>query len=728
MASNLDVYAPCPCGSGKKVKFCCSAALPEMDRIVRLHDKGQLRPALDALAKLAEQFPNAPIISITRVQLLMEGQLFTHAADEMREFLKLHPESGNGTALLALARFMDVGFHDAKPEIHRAFQVCQQSAPDVLASLAMHLGDDFGRRNPMACREHFGLALRLTTDAEERQQLFSQLMKLDSSPEFPYPLRGTHHLERLDPVEGLEKELKNAYRLSISGCWEISAKLFQKLADKAPTNWAVWKNIGLCRAWDDNPSGAAEAFHKAAELAPDFESAVECETMAQLLELGQIEETVPVKISRYRLSSVGRALSILDQLPRVVRLQIPKEDAPNGVRTLARYFVLDIPAPADSEPVRDDNLPVVQTEITIYLVANPNRVEEGILSLFGVECAARTESTQFVETALASELVSEPPAPQHDHDHGPDCDHDHDHDAAPVLKREAVSRRVLAELMPMQHREYFGSRLSMTERRERFRRDCVKFVKETWSRTALKRLGGKTPREAAADPALRVKVAAAIHSLQGIDYGSTFFVNFDELRTEWGVQHEQPSVFNDQTINALSTMQSHRLPLKELSLEQLGHVLQRAMLVRHAPFTYAVLKETVSRGLEHLQGMTKPLFFKTIADVSRELGHTAEAAEWAKQGRLEADRGDDFRVKLECATREFEIRLEAPNDPELPAIIDRLWHYFGEKIPNLRDGLEPLLRSHNLPIPGRTASGILLPDSMLVGAGNSTAPRLILPD
>lgn len=368
MASNLDVYSPCPCGSGKKVKFCCAAVLPEMDRIVRLHEKGQLQVALDALSKLGLQFPNVPIIPITRVQLLMEGSLFSVAVDEMREFLKRHPECGNGAALLALARFMDVGFHDAKPEIHRAFQVCQQNAPDVLASLAMHLGDDFARRNPMACREHFGLALRLTTDAEERKQLFSQLMKLDSSPSFPYPLRGTHHLERLDPVEGLEKELKSAYRLSMAGCWEISAKLFQKLADRVPTNWAVWKNIGLCRAWDDNCGGSAEAFHKAAELAPDFESAVECETMAQLLELNTIEDTLALKIARYRLKTLSRSLSILDGNPRLVRMDVPRNEPANGPKTLARYLVLDFPAPADSEPVRDDNVPTILGEISVYLV------------------------------------------------------------------------------------------------------------------------------------------------------------------------------------------------------------------------------------------------------------------------------------------------------------------------------------------------------------------------
>ena len=66
MTSKMDVYALCPCGSGKKVKFCCHAVLGEMDKVARLHETKQSAQALSVLERLAEKHPEAPIVFITR--------------------------------------------------------------------------------------------------------------------------------------------------------------------------------------------------------------------------------------------------------------------------------------------------------------------------------------------------------------------------------------------------------------------------------------------------------------------------------------------------------------------------------------------------------------------------------------------------------------------------------------------------------------------------------------
>ena len=159
MAPKMDVYALCPCGSGKKIKFCCQDALKEMDRIARLHEGRQTEKALELLDELVAEYPSAPILPITRAQLLMEEERFDEAASVMGDFLKEHENNANGTGLYALARFMDVGFHEARPDIHRAFQVCAQSSPEIVASLAAQIAEDVLQSNSMAAREHLALAL-----------------------------------------------------------------------------------------------------------------------------------------------------------------------------------------------------------------------------------------------------------------------------------------------------------------------------------------------------------------------------------------------------------------------------------------------------------------------------------------------------------------------------------------------------------------------------------------
>src|SRR3990172_4643106 len=42
----VDPYAPCPCGSGKKFKFCCSDLVGEIEKIHRMIEGDQPRAAL----------------------------------------------------------------------------------------------------------------------------------------------------------------------------------------------------------------------------------------------------------------------------------------------------------------------------------------------------------------------------------------------------------------------------------------------------------------------------------------------------------------------------------------------------------------------------------------------------------------------------------------------------------------------------------------------------------
>jgi hypothetical protein len=55
----LDQYSICPCGSGKKVKFCkCAEHLSEMAKIDRMVDGDQSVAALDKINQLLKTFPN----------------------------------------------------------------------------------------------------------------------------------------------------------------------------------------------------------------------------------------------------------------------------------------------------------------------------------------------------------------------------------------------------------------------------------------------------------------------------------------------------------------------------------------------------------------------------------------------------------------------------------------------------------------------------------------------
>jgi tetratricopeptide (TPR) repeat protein len=706
MASQPDVYSPCPCGSGKKIKFCCGAVLGQLDKVARLHEAGQPDQALKSLDRLAEKNPDAPIVEITRAQLLMENSRFDEAARCMRTFLKDNPDSGHGTGLLAFARFMDVGFHEAKPEIHRAFQMCAQTSPDVVASLAAQIADEVFRQSSLSAREHLALALRLTGDSEERDLLIRELMKIDGAAEIPYPMRGSHSLAPVaDVPEESQKDLRSAVRLSMLGCWEIAAKLFHKLTEVNPDDWGLWKNIGLCRAWDTDHSSAADALHQAAELAPEYEQAVECETLAQLLELPEIEDQCEVIAARYKLKSTSHALSLLDGVDRLERLHDLPEQNDARPQIVARYLALEFPHPGDSEPVAEDTVPKVQAEVSIFELQVEEGGSQGVLSVIAPESQERSLVMDLIEETLA--------------DHIEPLKTDDEDETDPVLYSEHAVRTVLMELMPSQERKYFGKRIDINQRREHAAKDAHEFVQETWCNRPLRRLGGKSPREAMEDPELSVDLAAAVHVLEAVSDVAVLYVDMRTVRESLKIAPEKPLEVDDDTVlNSVTIMQSHRLPLKELTTFQLNHIVKRALMIRHVPFACAVLNEVANRDLDELTAMTRDQFLVSIAQVCREMGRREDALRWIAQGRSEAD-ADNFEDQLNWTMREFQFRIEDRNDQELPGLVDRLWNFYGEKLPAIRESIEPVLKELSIPIPGESASGLVLPGD------SSPAPAVV---
>ena len=47
--AGIEPYAPCPCGSGQKFKWCCHKVEAHADRSQRLFESGQVDAAIEAL-------------------------------------------------------------------------------------------------------------------------------------------------------------------------------------------------------------------------------------------------------------------------------------------------------------------------------------------------------------------------------------------------------------------------------------------------------------------------------------------------------------------------------------------------------------------------------------------------------------------------------------------------------------------------------------------------------
>ncbi|MFZ9825113.1 MAG: SEC-C metal-binding domain-containing protein, partial [Gemmataceae bacterium] len=57
----VDLYAPCPCGSGKKFKWCCVDIWGQIEKVYETFSNGQAETALIQIAPEHHEFRGSPI-------------------------------------------------------------------------------------------------------------------------------------------------------------------------------------------------------------------------------------------------------------------------------------------------------------------------------------------------------------------------------------------------------------------------------------------------------------------------------------------------------------------------------------------------------------------------------------------------------------------------------------------------------------------------------------------
>ncbi|HUG92796.1 MAG TPA: SEC-C metal-binding domain-containing protein [Planctomycetaceae bacterium] len=690
----IDAYDQCPCGSGKKFKFCCHRVTDEIEKVAKLLENHQPRAALQITERVEKQFPEVPWAPICGALVLLEDDEPQAARQKLEALLQAHPEHPYGLALFAAADLRVSGLPAAWPAVYRAFQRAAEVAPDVIAGLALGIAGEMYRRDHfLAARQHLALALRVLRERAE-QDVFMRLLQFDSNQDIYYPLRSVHELASCAAEGQLGREIRKASALAQLGCWGPAARVFARAAEEDPQNAGLWQNVGLCRAWDGDDHGAAQALHQAARLLDgDFEAAVELETLGQLLDLITSEDRVRVLSAQYRVQSVSRLLTQLQKHERLVRMQVQRREDNAEPTPAGTFRILDRPQ-LDELPdgARPQDLPLVVAHLSIY-DADPAGDEPPFAFISGLEGEALDAARQLFESAAAGLAV--PMA-------GEDA----------LIEVDTLPR----ELQPLQGQRLFPADAPGTERRRLEDANWQRLIDDVWSHQPLAALNGISPREAATNPAMRLSLAAAIFVLDAYGDRGQYSLDVPRLRQQFGIEPPRPFDLAAQTPLAnVSVMQMSRLPVDRLSDEQLVYTFNRALLIYYGRFLYAVLKELASRTSCH-DRVDLNRAYLTLVDLCRTRFDRQEAFHWLEQGRQASKNSEKaFELALQWDMRELMLRLDDPSDPEIQPLAERIKRAYGPKLPNIRQYVESLLYLHHAgPLPASM--------SEMAASESSTAP------
>ena len=563
----LDRYAYCPGGTGKKIKFCCSDLVAELEQIQRTLEGEQRLAALDRVRKSRAQHGDRACL--LAIECLLEDDLEQtdkHAAT-LAVFAEKFPTNPVVLAETSLSLADAEGPQAGVVPLQRAIAAINEQIPGRVFEAIGILGRLLvGRGLIMSGRAH--LLLELALSGGEAQTTLELLTRISRADDVPLMLKDDHHLELPPPGFAATAEFDAALKLAQRGAWLAAAERFEALIPKAGDLPGVWHNIGLLKAYVADHAGAAAAEHKLSTLDIPLDDAVEAEALAQLLGSDDAANMVDVLAATWTISDAAEAQTKLGADRRASRIHfdpasMASADAPPP---LSLFRLADRAAPENAQQLTRENISSVLGQVAVFGRQTDREARVEIIATRGRELDAARD--------VLSNILGQPLG-------------------SPV--EEEVIRQVPALQQAMTWRWQLPADVSPQQRAELTRQQHRHVIVELWPTLPNPALGGRTPREAATDPASRIPLLAAVLNLELASSRVPHDPIIAELRQQLGLPAPAPIDPNGLEAEMIPASRLARLELEKLSDEDLVAVYRRAAWLHYAPAVIRLAEEVIRR-------------------------------------------------------------------------------------------------------------------------------------
>lgn len=594
----IDAYSPCPCGSGKKIKFCCKDLLGDLQKIERMLEGEQYMACLSHIERLEQAHPDRACLMATKTLLMRITGQDAAAKKATAEFLARHPDNPLALCDMALVTATEESGRAAVSVLEKAIRASAGTfsgrlyeAISVIVRVLLSEGHFLAAR---------ALTLFQASIVGHDDPSMDLLMRLNAMQNTPLVVKDGRGLQRCADDSPWKEQFDAAFQLAGQARWSEAEAMFAELSQTAARSPAVWRNLAKLRSWMADPEGAIEALQQFAALDVGLVEAVEAQALALFLSDDPLGDELNVFDATYMITHPEALLETFSSSNRVAqapmdpRMLQRDDDAPPPK---AVYLFFDKPAP-DNEA--DLNLESVPRVVCHGLFFGRETDRDARLECFGLVEQDRPLIDDFVRQVE------------------PGVD--------PLTKPSGNVSRT----HDMLNREW---RLPNGSSREEFQKLADAYLEEAllvrWVEMSLGLLDGKTPREAAADPSYRVRLLAAIMVLDfWLDQnGARFDVN--RLRTELGLPTLDSIDAVEVPIASLPLVRLARVNVAGISDEEVLAGYRRAVSFGAQAAVERFARELVGR--ESLAGRDERL--QAYRLLARMTGDPDEAIELIDAGR-----------------------------------------------------------------------------------------------
>jgi tetratricopeptide (TPR) repeat protein len=647
-----NAYDTCPCGSGKKFKWCCAPYFDKIERALDLAQQGQHDAAVREMEAVANDHPTYPPVWGYYAHLLyLEGNI-EKAEEALAKGFAVDPNFPMGHLLKGIFRQQEGEVIGALMLFRKAAEAYDPQAHDQLAQVyEMIARNEVMLNRPVAARAAMERAVHFTPGDQELREQFEGMFGPDSRlPECArkkYNFRPTVKPVAADAATGKLADAKKA---------------FEVLTGQVPDDPAGWFNLGLVRAWLGEQPAAVEALKKSVELEWDDAKAEEAAALIEVLRCGHGMEDdndytefrvyMPVRDPE----AVFKLLQVWDQEHRVLA---PQAD-PNG-QFFSCLLVEELPS-------------LLDTGTSMAKVVANLTVANGVLRLWHADA----ENVKKIATEVRDRInlaVGEPVEGRGPAQFGDIC-------------QEALA-------YPTRTADVAAAEGKLRDR-------AAHYFEDVWAHQPLKALGGATPLDAAGSKLLRKRLLGLIKFLDDCLTGVAprkqvnaqvqpiEVYDFNRLRHKLGAEKQSPG--EAPTIHvpeepkakrdfaAMSAADLAAVPAAELSAAELEDAMRAALKLDARELAVRFARAGADKPFDPAKPDRYPFFAALIAGALSE-GDTAAALKAAEDGaRYDAEHNDgkranDFALKkgqlharrgeADASANEFEgLIARNPDEPK----------------------------------------------------------------
>src|SRR5688572_12461427 len=209
----IDPYAPCPCGSGKKLKFCCHDLAADIEKVSKLVESEQPHAALKHVSHLLEKSPDRASLLDIRAMLELSLHDFDAAEKTLEHFLKVAPENPSAHAQKAILAAGRGHAPEAVSHLQDALELTSDAMPQRVFEAIGAVGHALLVHGDLiAARAHLLLYAGVAPPGDDRA--IELLLRLNLHSGLPLLLRDSLLLQEPPPGYAKKAEFEEANRFA----------------------------------------------------------------------------------------------------------------------------------------------------------------------------------------------------------------------------------------------------------------------------------------------------------------------------------------------------------------------------------------------------------------------------------------------------------------------------------------------------------------------------------